>query len=114
MKLCLVSVLLIFFIIDSNGIPTSPDNEIPVKGRKVTVRNIGCRGGDSCCTPNNKCYAGEGDCDRDNDCDVGLRCGTDNCDFDGLGLFPYSKGWDMYDDCCYKPPFNNASLFVII
>jgi len=99
MKLCLVPVLLIFFIIDSNGIPNSPENGIPVE----RGTDAGCHGGDSCCTPNNKCDAGEGDCDTNNDCKEGLKCGTDNCGPRRVGIFPSSDGWDRYDDCCYKP-----------
>jgi len=101
MKLCLVSVLLIFFIIDSNGISVSPENGIPVE--RGTDRL--CKGGDTCCTPNNKCDAGEGDCDTNNDCKEGLKCGTDNCGPTGVRgiwmIFPSSDGWDLYDDCCY-------------
>jgi len=111
MKLCLVSVLLIFFIIDSNGIPTSPDNEIPVEGRKDATNRYQrprCRGGDHCCFVidhvfYNTCDEGEGDCDTDDDCKEGLKCGTNNCEFDGWGIIPHSTGWDIYDDCCYKP-----------
>ena len=53
---------------------------------------LGCIGGDDCCTPSNKCGEDEGDCDSDNDCQGGLKCGTNNCQ------------WGDWDDCCYKPP----------
>ena len=56
-----------------------------------------CTGGDSCCSEENKCGPGEGDCDSDADCLEGLLCGTGNC--------PSSRSafWDVDDDCCYKP-----------
>ena len=46
-----------------------------------------------CCTINNKCKEGRGDCDIDSDCEAGLKCGYDNCI-----NFPES-----HYDCCYKP-----------
>jgi len=38
-------------------------------------------GGDdwNCCTKNNPCPIGQGDCDNNSDCAEGLVCGTDNC-----------------------------------
>ena len=58
---------------------------------------LGCRGGDSCCTSGNRCDVDQGDCDSDDDCKIGLKCGRDNC--------PTKSGhqWDSTDDCCYKP-----------
>ena len=39
-----------------------------------------CLGGDSCCRWNGyRCGEGEGDCDSDFDCKLGLVCGKDNC-----------------------------------
>ena len=38
-----------------------------------------CNGGNSCCTEDNKCDVGEGDCDSDEDCEGGLKCGSNNC-----------------------------------
>jgi len=49
----------------------------------------------SCCTQQNPCNKGEGDCDNDHDCKGHLVCGDDNC-FHNLG-FP---GWG---DCCAEP-----------
>ena len=65
----------------------------------------GCNGGDACCKPYNKCGAGEGDCDTNNDCKEGLKCGTNNCGTGtGKGWLPWDPlGWDREDDCCYKP-----------
>ena len=45
----------------------------------------------------NKCRENEGDCDSDEDCLQGLKCGVDNCK-QKSGL-----EWDSTDDCCYKP-----------
>ena len=58
---------------------------------------LGCRGGDSCCTSQNRCDIDQGDCDSDSDCKLGLKCGKDNC--------PTKSGhqWESTDDCCYKP-----------
>ena len=56
----------------------------------------GCRGGSSCCTKGEKCYEGEGDCDYDDECMPGLRCGENNC---RVKVSP----WHKDTDCCYKP-----------
>ena len=48
----------------------------------------------SCCSTDHKCGIGKGDCDKDADCESGLKCGHDNCSND----FP-SKWYD----CCYNP-----------
>ena len=48
-------------------------------------------GGDSCCTEDNLCQKGEGDCDTDAQCAGELTCGHNNCVGD---LF------DLLDDCC--------------
>ena len=51
-------------------------------------------GNNSCCTTNNLCSEGEGDCDSDADCAGAAVCGTDNC----------GAGWmaqpGAQDDCC--------------
>ena len=47
-----------------------------------------------CCHEDNKCGENEGDCDDDRDCEIGLKCGTNNCP---KGFFESSY------DCCYKP-----------
>ena len=47
-----------------------------------------------CCNEETKiCGENEGDCDSDNDCHAGLKCGHNNCP----STFP-----SQYD-CCYKP-----------
>ena len=60
-----------------------------------------CAGGNTCCTPNNKCGELEGDCDRDSDCDDGLMCGIDNCKRI-TGIRDSVIDWDDTDDCCVK------------
>jgi len=45
---------------------------------------------DGCCTKENPCNAGDGDCDNDEDCVGSLVCGKDNCP------------WGDQDDCCHK------------
>jgi len=50
-----------------------------------------------CCSSTSVCSFGEGDCDFDADCDVGLHCGSDNC------LLYHSHGnssWGSSADCC--------------
>ena len=62
-------------------------------------------GGRTCCTPDNPCVEGEGDCDGPTDggahdgdrgCEGNLVCGSNNC-----------KKWGLYfhekDDCCERP-----------
>merc|ERR1719309_1325846 len=56
-----------------------------------------CLGGDSCCTADNPCGLGEGDCDRDDQCSGNLTCGIDNCDRNSMPSF------DSTDDCCQRP-----------
>ena len=53
-----------------------------------------------CCTPERPCRIGEGDCDSDDDCGFGLKCGDSNC----AQFRPdnYAKA-----DCCYNPKFSN-------
>ena len=73
---------------------------------------LDCHGGNTCCTPQNKCGMDEGDCDSNDDCEKGLKCGRDNC--------PYKTGneWNKEDDCCYKPvdgkSFNLLRWFSIV
>ena len=51
-----------------------------------------CNGRDSGCS---NIAEGDGDCDRDSDCQPGLRCGKDNC---------VGAQFDATDDCCFAPP----------
>ena len=63
----------------------------------ISINFEGCAGDDDCCSQGRKCNEGEGDCDGDNNCMPGLRCGTENCRIKS-GYY-----WDDEDDCCYRP-----------
>ena len=53
--------------------------------------SIACKGGDICHPPENTLREGEGDCDKDNDCQQELKYGKDNCAKKGNGNpNPYS------------------------
>merc|ERR1711915_674333 len=56
----------------------------------------------SCCTSTNKCGKGGGDCDSDNDCEAGLKCGTNNCK-------SFNPSADPTNDCCYDSKDCNGS-----
>ena len=51
---------------------------------------------------------GEGDCDDDGDCEVGLMCGLDNCKTDFGHLY---TDWDHSDDCCYVPDLDPSNIY---
>merc|ERR1711962_147094 len=55
----------------------------------------------SCCSTSNRCGVGQGDCDRDSDCQDGLICGNDNCRSFIPGVHPRA-------DCCIKKPVANG------
>ena len=60
------------------------------------VVELRCAGVDNgCCTSDEPCGEGDGDCDNDSHCEGDLVCGTDNC--------PWGDG----DDCCIPPGENN-------
>merc|ERR1719412_2354703 len=65
----------------------------PVKPRTCKGRNFSPR---PCCTPENPCPEGQGDCEIDGDCAGTLVCGNNNCK--QFGSFFHPK-----DDCCVKP-----------
>ena len=52
----------------------------------------------ACCTRDNPCTVGGGDCDGHYECEGNLKCGVNNCwrDFSGNGAY-----WDPTADCCY-------------
>ena len=54
-------------------------------------------GNEECCSDlkGSKCGEGDGDCDKDSECEGSLVCGRNNC--------PWGDG----DDCCMKPPSKN-------
>merc|ERR1712072_1150613 len=65
-----------------------------VGGFKIDPRCDG-KNPDDCCTGDNQCSEGGGDCDTDHHCQGRLICGDDNCDV--------GAGFDD-DDCCTQPP----------
>ena len=79
---------------------------------KIFIFLLGCNGGNTCCTPDNKCGEDEGDCDADNDCQDGLKCGIDNCSNKGNGN-PNNE-WNAEDDCCYKPAKGTCTLSALL
>merc|ERR1719397_1618348 len=88
-----------------NGIDEELDPNIPFEpapGQRCAGRNYDGR---RCCTPENPCNEGEGDCDGPLDggvndghlgCKGDLVCGSNNCK--QFGLYYHAK-----DDCCEKP-----------
>ena len=76
------------------SIVTSIVNEKKVN---LSMYSLQCTGGDSCCTQDNPCGLGQGDCDINHDCTGGLVCGQDNCN---IKEFP---SFDSTDDCCMDP-----------
>jgi len=74
----------------------------PPPGQRCRGRNYDGR---RCCTPENPCGEGEGDCDGAGDggvndgnrgCQAGLVCGSNNCK--KFGAYYHEK-----DDCCERP-----------
>merc|ERR1711988_221088 len=74
----------------------------PPSGQRCAGRNYSGR---RCCTPEQPCGEGEGDCDGPGDggindgnrgCRAGLVCGTNNCK--KFGAYYHEK-----DDCCERP-----------
>ena len=64
-----------------------------------------CKGQDNgCCTTEEPCDEGDGDCDSDDQCSGSLICGHDNCP------------WKDNDDCCMEKPgiYNDEVLHGII
>ena len=66
------------------------DSEIDCCTTKAVV------GDENFCTSENQCGVDEGDCDTHDECQDGLRCGSNNC--------PDSLGFHYEFDCCYQPP----------
>ena len=64
-----------------------------------------CAGTDGCCTKDNQCDVGEGDCHRDGDCKEGLKCGVNNCAKCVMGAWTATGCglWTINSDCCYDP-----------
>lgn len=69
---------------------------------------VRCMGGNSCCRPGNLCGLNDGDCDGDEDCAPGLRCGLDKqCPIRGA---EFNAG----DDCCEYRKFLCIIIFLNI
>ena len=64
----------------------------------ISIHFEGCRGGDECCSEGQKCYEGEGDCDTDDECMPGLRCGYNK----NYCRIQTGHEWESGDDCCYR------------
>ena len=62
-----------------------------------------CKGGDKCCTKENKCNEWEGSCDNDDGCLNGLICGKKNCPR------KYGYDWDVNDNCCFEPDLETTT-----
>jgi len=73
--------------------PETPNTKETQGGPRCRGRNFNERG---CCSFENPCVEGEGDCEQDNDCNGDLVCGNNNCK--AFGSFFHPK-----DDCCIKP-----------
>jgi len=77
------------------------DEVYEITGLDVTVTPCGCHGNtrngfDHYCTPECPCIEGEGDCDTDDECAAGLKCGY-------LNSWKYggkAYGFDADDDVC--------------
>eukprot|EP00092_Neocalanus_flemingeri_P038422 GFUD01041829.1.p1 GENE.GFUD01041829.1~~GFUD01041829.1.p1 ORF type:complete len:633 (+),score=149.63 GFUD01041829.1:55-1953(+) len=90
--------------------PSSPFIKRPIKkpkGEIIIVKELSrCRGRNfdkgRCCTNENPCVEGEGDCEVDGECNGDLVCGNNNCK--GFGSFFHEK-----DDCCVKTATNASS-----
>ena len=52
--------------------------------------------GRRCCTAETPCVHGEGECETDEDCTPGLKCGDNNCK-------QFAAYFHPKDDCCYNP-----------
>ena len=82
------------------------NNITPPTGQRCKGRNYpGGNKGIRCCTPENPCDEGEGDCDGagdgglndgDRGCKGNLVCGSNNCK-------KFGAYYHVSDDCCEKP-----------
>ena len=64
--------------------------------------SIKCANEDDFCTPENPCGTNQGDCDTHDECQDGLKCGSNNC--------PDSIGFHSDFDCCYAPPVGDEDF----
>jgi len=83
--------------------PTFNPTEVPTfrpSPRPTTIPTppgIGGTNDENYCRPKRKCNLGQGDCDTNNDCALGLTCGSKNC-----RQFHPNAASNM--DCCYVKP----------
>ena len=119
MKVCLVVCIIYLFCLATCEINPRDILE-PPPGQRCSGRNYQGR---RCCTPEDPCDEGEGDCDGPGDggqhdghagCKGDLMCGSNNCK--QFGAYYHEK-----DDCCEKPkseeimttttnPFKNSKI----
>ena len=66
---------------------------------EITCYNLGDK---PRCTVNEKCDDGEGICKTDDECEIGLICGTRNC------VGEPGKPLDPWNNCCKK---NSSEYF---
>ena len=66
---------------------------------------IKCANEDDFCTSENPCGTDQGDCDTHDECQDGLRCGSNNC--------PESLGLHSEFDCCYVPAVGDEHFCTI-
>jgi len=107
----LVLFSLIFVVLSQVSLRTKPPPDQRCSGRIIN-------GARRCCTPENPCELGEGDCngpldggvnDKHDGCKGDLQCGSDNCL--KFGLYFHER-----DDCCDLPqnvPENNPTVFFL-
>merc|ERR1711936_395533 len=93
-------------LVVSPVLKNNTENIIPIVPQPQTSKR--CRGRNfpprPCCTPENPCPEGEGDCEIDDDCNGTLVCGNNNCK--QFGNFFHQK-----DDCCVKPNISSTEPF---
>ena len=78
--------------------------------KSLTILLGKCYGGNTCCTDDEPCGEGEGDCDHDSNCKNDLICLRPN----GKGCHKHiaSSNWDSSDDCCVDPKKYGAAVEV--
>ena len=77
--------------------PNKKEREIFIDLGAKKNMNTTCRGTEHCCTADNLCNDGEGDCNNDQGCQGISICGNNNCANKTLG-----GRWDGDDDCCER------------
>jgi len=80
--------LLVIIVFEFQLIKTQSGIEKRCQGKNVDTGK--------CCTEDNPCVEGEGDCENNEECEGNLLCGNNNCK--QFGDFFHAR-----DDCCVKP-----------